>query len=115
MPPPWSPSPGVKLGDKAEKTEEILLLMVDLTLPPLPRQANSKSCSEALVPHQPLPPYELPFAPRTWSAQRCWLESKIAPRPHEEVQLFCCTCFVLIKSLFVKKQVCSELTEACLC
>lgn len=31
MPPPRSPSPGVKVGDKAEKTEKILLMMVDLT------------------------------------------------------------------------------------
>lgn len=40
------PSLGAKWGDKAERTEKILLLLTDVT----PQQANSNSCSEALVP-----------------------------------------------------------------
>jgi len=52
------PSPGVKLGDKAERTEKILLIDI------IPRQANSTSCSEALTPRQLLLPCEQPFAPQ---------------------------------------------------
>lgn len=54
------PSQGVKLGDKAERAEKILLLRINVTS----QQANGKSRSEALTPRQLLLPRELPFAPR---------------------------------------------------